>query len=360
MEPFNRSVVAVAYDGLCTFEFGVACELFGLARPELDVEWYDYEVVAVDEGPLRTLGGVTVTAPRDLGAIAEAGTVVLPGWRDPDEVPPAELIEALLEAHARGARLMSICSGVFVLAATGLLDGTSATTHWRYTDRLQAAHPAIDVRPDVLYIDNGSVLTSAGSAAGLDLGLHLIRRDHGPEVANQVARRLVVPPHRDGGQAQFITHAVVDENDTTLAATMDWAVDHLHEPLTVADLARHAHLSSRTFARRFQRDTGFSPHRWLIHQRVLRAQELLETTSLGVDAVASVSGFGTAANLRVHFERATRTTPSRYRNTFASPALGQQPMPSQSGTSRDVPATWATPATLNSTEPPPSNLIRSS
>lgn len=313
----NRSVVAVAYDGLCAFEFGVASELFGLARPELDVDWYEYDVVAVDPGPLRTLGGLTVQAPTDLDRIVDAGTVVLPGWRDPDERPPDDLLEAIRAAHHRGARLMSICSGVFVIAATGLLDGKAATTHWRYTERLRAQYPHIDVQPDVLYVDNGSILTSAGSAAGLDLGLHLIRRDFGADVANAVARRLIVPPHRDGGQAQYIRQPVVEDGGTALAAAMDWAVEHLAEPLTVADLAERALMSERTFARRFQADTGVSPHRWLTQQRVLRSQHLLETSDLSIDAIAAAAGFGSAANLRHHFERETQTTPSRYRATFA-------------------------------------------
>ena len=211
---------------------------------------------------------------------------------------------------------MSICSGVFILAATGLLDGQSATTHWRYTEELQLANPEINVQPDVLYIDNGTLLTSAGSAAGLDLGLHLIRRDYGPDVANQVARRLVVPPHRDGGQAQFIDHAVVDDHQTSLAATVEWALGHLPEPLTVKQLATHANLSSRTFARRFRSDTGTTPHRWLTQQRVLLAQQLLETTTLPIDVVAVSAGLGSPANLRNHFARETQTTPTRYRAAF--------------------------------------------
>ena len=315
----NRSVVAVAYDGLCTFEFGVATELFGLARPEIDVPWYDFEVVSVDAGPLATLGGATITAPTDLEAVENAGTVVLPGWRDVEESPPPALLDALRRAHDNGARLMSICSGVFILAATGLLDGRSATTHWRYVDRLRSAFPKVDVRPDVLYVDNGTLLTSAGSAAGLDLGIHLIRRDHGSTIANQVARRLVIPPHRDGGQAQFIAAPVAADDAMTLASTMAWAVEHLHEPLTVADMADHASMSARTFARRFADDAGSSPHRWLTRQRVLRAQELLETTELDIETVAQRSGVGTAANLRRHFERETRTTPTRYRAQFSQP-----------------------------------------
>lgn len=314
--PRNRSVVAVAYDGLCTFEFGVATELFGLPRPELDVGWYEYEVVSADAGPLRTIGGITVSAPNDLDRIRRAGTVVLPGWRDPAERPPDSLLDALRTAHEQGARLVSICSGVFVIAATGLLDGQVATTHWRYTDRLRAQYPNIEVRPEVLYVDNGSILTSAGSAAGLDLGLHLIRRDFGSDVANTVARRLIIAPHRDGGQAQFIDHAVVDDGEETLASTMAWAAERLDQPLTVADLAAHAAMSQRTLARRFRADVGVSPHRWITRQRVLRAQHLLETTTLPVERVAVETGLGSAANLREHFQRETQTTPTRYRARF--------------------------------------------
>ena len=314
----NPTVVAVVYDGLCTFEFGVATELFGLARPELDVPWYEFSVVSIDTGPLQMMGGASISAPTDLTAIETAGTVVLPGWRDANEKPPAALVDALVHAHHHGARIMSICSGVFILAATGLLNGRSATTHWRYVDQLRADFPEIDVQPDVLYVDNGELLTSAGSAAGLDLGLHLIRRDYGAAIANQVARRLVVPPHRDGGQAQFIASPVQVDADTSVAATMDWARKHLHNSLTVKDLAVHAKMSPRTFARRFVRDTGDTPHRWITRQRVLRAQELLETTRLDIDRVARESGLGSAANLRHHFEKVTRTTPTRYRATFTT------------------------------------------
>lgn len=316
MASFRRSVVAVAYDGLCTFEFGVATELFGLARPELDVEWYEFAVVSIDSGPLQAVGGATMRAPTDLSVIEEAGTIVLPGWRDPAETPPESLLQALRTAHASGARIMSICSGVFILAATGLLDGQTATTHWRYSDRLRREFPAIDVRPDVLYVDNGTLLTSAGSAAGIDLGLHLIRRDFGSAVANTVARRLVLPAHRDGGQAQFIDAAVISNDQTSIAPTLDWAVEHLEEPLTVADLAAHAGFSARTFARRFGDSTGQTPLQWLTKQRVLRAQELLETTGLPIDQVAQRSGLGSPANFRRHFERQTQTTPSRYRASF--------------------------------------------
>ncbi len=314
--PTNRSAVAVAYDGLCTFEFGVASELFGLARPELDVDWYDFSVVAVDKGPLRTLGGLTVQAPYDMTMIEAAGTIVLPGWRDIDEPPPVELLATLREAHRRGARIMSICSGVFILAASGLLDDQPATTHWRYTDALQRRFPRIQVRPDALYVDNGAVLTSAGSAAGLDLGLHLIRRDFGAEVANSVARRLVVSPQRDGGQAQFIAAPSAPDEPTSLAATMAWALERLHTDLTVSMLAGHATMSPRTFARRFRSQIGTSPHHWLTRQRVLQAQSMLESTSHSIETIAHACGFGSAATLRHHFQQFVQTTPTAYRARF--------------------------------------------
>ncbi len=313
----SRSVVALAYDGLCTFEFGVATELFGLERPELDVDWYDFAVVSVDHGPLSTIAGLTLTAPTDLSLVAEAGTVVVPGWRDPHERPPEALLDALVVAHDNGARLLSICSGVFVLAATGLLDGAPATTHWRYTTALAEAYPAIDVRPDVLFVDNGQVLTSAGSAAGIDLGLHLIRRDHGAEVANTVARRLVVPPQRSGGQAQFIdARPAPPSRSRSVDPAIEWALGHLAEVITVADLAEAAAMTPRTFARRFRQEVGVTPHRWLVVQRVRLAQRLLETTGSSIDQVAADSGFVTGATLRHHFQREVTASPSVYRARF--------------------------------------------
>jgi len=321
-ELVNRSVVAVAYDGLCTFEFGVTTELFGLDRPELDVDWYDFSVIAAETGPLRANGGLTMQAPHDMSAVARAGTIVLPGWRDIEEEPPAALIDALVRAHRNGARIMSICSGVFILAATGLLDSQAATTHWRYTEALQACYPLIDVRPNVLYVDNGKVLTSAGSAAGLDLGLHLIRRDYGADVANSVARRLVIAPQRDGGQAQFITVPAAPDESMALAPTMAWALERLDDALSVEQLARHAAMSPRTFARRFRTEAGVSPHQWVTKQRVLRAQQLLETTNHSIDTVAHACGFGSAATLRHHFQQNVQTTPSRYRARFSAGSAG--------------------------------------
>src|SRR5690349_4358949 len=220
--------------------------MFALPRPELQVPWYEFRVCAIDPGPLRAPGGITVRPRAGLGALATAGTIVIPGWRDIDERPPEALLKAVRAAHARGARLVTICSGVFVLAAAGLLDGKRATTHWRYVDQLRARYPRIEVEPDVLYVDEGSVLTSAGSAAGIDLCLHVVRRDYGAEVANQVARRLVVPPHRDGGQSQYVRSPVREQGSDGLAPVMEWAIGRLDKRITIRDLAKKAAMSERT------------------------------------------------------------------------------------------------------------------
>jgi AraC family transcriptional activator FtrA len=263
---------------------------------------------------------VTVQAHRGLSALRRAGTIVIPGWRDADERPPEALLRAVRAAHARGARLVSICSGVFVLAAAGLLDGRRATTHWRYVDRLRERHPRVRVEPNVLYVDDGDVLTSAGSAAGIDLCLHVVRRDYGAEVANQVARRLVVPPQREGGQAQYVPRPVRSRSDgQALAGVLDWAQARLDQSLTVESLARRAAMSPRTFARRFREETGTTPHQWLTHQRLLDAQRRLEATSDSVDSVAQEVGLGAAA-LRLHFRRALGTSPVAYRRRFCTRA----------------------------------------
>jgi AraC family transcriptional activator FtrA len=313
----RRRVAVLAYDGLCTFEFGIVVEVFGLPRPELGPGWYKFQVCALDKGDLRATGGVTVRATAGLSGLRRAGTIVIPGWRDADERPPDALLRALRAAHARGARLVTICSGVFVLAAAGLLDGKRATTHWRYVERLRARYPKVKVEPDVLYVDEGRLLTSAGSAAGIDLCLHLVRRDHGAEVANKVARRLVVSPQREGGQSQYVPVPVPEQGTGGLAAVLEWAQGRLDEELDVQRWARHASMSPRTFARRFRAETGTTPHRWLVHQRVLAAQRLLETSDASIDQVAEGVGLQTAATLRLHFRRALRTTPTAYRRRFS-------------------------------------------
>src|SRR5688572_27497767 len=268
-------VAAVAYDGLCLFEFGVAAELFGLARPELGEPWYEFAVVGIEKRSFRSLGGVTVHATKGLALLERARTIVLPGWKDPGERPPARFLRALIAAHARGARLMSICSGAFILGYAGLLDGRRATTHWRYTEQFRSLFPKVTVLPEVLYVDEGQIITSAGSAAGIDAGLHLIRRDFGAAVANSVARRLVVTPHRDGGQKQFIPSPVAGKSARRFDALMHWARERLGKPLTVQRLAAEAAMSERNFLRRFVEATGTTPKAWLMHERVARSQELI-------------------------------------------------------------------------------------
>lgn len=313
--PANREVAALVYDGLCTFEFGIAVEMFGLPRPEL-ADWYRFRACAVDAGPMRAAGGMRVQADAGLDALADAGTVIVPGWRGIDAPPPPALLEALRQAHARGARLLSYCSGVFVLAATGLLDGRRATTHWRYAEALAARFPRIRIEPDVLYVDEGRLLTSAGSAAALDLSLHLIRRDYGPDVANTVARRAVVPAHRDGGQAQFI-HAPLPERGATLGKLLEWMRRRLDQPLPLPELAERARMSERTLLRRFEEATGCSPKQWLTRERLNRARELLEASDLPIERIAQACGFGSADTLRHHFRHHLKLSPARYRERFA-------------------------------------------
>src|SRR5689334_14899325 len=311
-----RQVAALAYDGLGTFELGIVIEVFGLPRPEMGPDWYRFEVCSLSSRPLRATGGLTIKANGNLSQLGKAGTIVIPGWNAKVE-PPKPLITALRRAHARGARLVSICSGVLVLAATGLLDGKRATTHWRYADLLRAQYPKIRVEPDVLYIDEGTILTSAGSAAGIDLCLHIVRRDFGAEIANQVARRLVVPPHREGGQAQYAVRPVPLDDSRGLAGVLQWAEAHLDRAIKVDDLAVKARMSSRNFARRFKQETGVTPHRWLVHQRTLAAQRLLEKSDRSIDQIAESVGLQTAATLREHFRRRLKTTPTAYRRAFS-------------------------------------------
>ena len=311
------AVAIVAYDRLCTFEFGIAVEVFGLPRPELAVPWYRCAVCSLDPGPLRAAGGVRVHARQSLAGLRTADIIVIPGWRSPDETPPKVLLRALRRAHTRGARLVAICSAAFVLAAAGLLDGRRATTHWHYTEKLRARYPLVRVEPNVLYVDEGDVLTSAGSAAGIDLCLHVVRRDYGAEIANRVARRLVMPPHRDGGQAQYVAQPLSTRSSGGLARALEWALGRLDRPLALGDLAREANMSVRTLARRFVQETGSTPHRWITHQRLLAAQRRLETSDESIDAVAAAVGFETAMTLRHHFRRTFGTTPTAYRRRFS-------------------------------------------
>ncbi|WP_238012377.1 helix-turn-helix domain-containing protein [Dactylosporangium sp. AC04546] len=317
-------VSVLAYPGMSVFETGIVTEVFGLPRPELSVPWYDLVVCAPSADPVPVIGGAQLHTPHGLDAFAAADTVIVPGVAGVHGDPPAAVLDALRHAHARGARILSICSGAFALAAAGLLDGRRATTHWRYAEVFRRRFPAVDLDPDVLYIADGPVWTSAGSAAGLDLCLHVVRCDHGAAIANAVARRLVVQPHRDGGQAQFIESPMPPAaEDDRIAASITWALEHLAEPMTVEGLAARAHMSPRTYLRHFARATGTSPIRWLIRQRVQASLALLETSDEPVERIAAAVGFETPVTFRHHFTGVMRTSPSAYRNAFrARVALG--------------------------------------
>jgi len=313
----GHKVVAIAYDRLCTFEFGCAVELFALPRPELGVPWYEFAVCAAERGPLRAAGGIELRVRHSLRLLHDADTIVIPGWRDPAELPPAQLLAKLRAALARGARLCSICSGVFVLAAAGVLDGRRATTHWKYAPLLASRYPCVRVEPNALYVDAGHVFTSAGSAAGLDMLLHLVRCDFGAKIANQVAQRLVLAPHREGGQAQFVPRPLAADGRGRLARLMDFVRAHPAAPHTVASLAARAAMSTRTLQREFTASTGVAPHRWLVAERIERAKELLETTRLSAQVIAARVGLGSAESLRHHFRHRVGTTPGQYRRRFS-------------------------------------------
>lgn len=320
--PAGPEVAVLAYDGLCTFEFGIAYEVFGLPRPEMGEGWYRYLVCGIEPGPLRAAGGLTVAADHGLEVLETADLIVVPGWRSIDAPAPDDLTAALRAAHRRGARIMSLCSGVAVLAASGLLSGRRATTHWRYVGAIAARYPDIAFDARVLYMDEGSILTAAGSAAGIDLCLHVVRGDFGAEAANSVARRLVLPPHREGGQAQFI-HAPVPQarEGIRLGPLIDWMRERLDEDQPIGLLADKAGMSQRTFQRRFEKTTGLSVGEWLLKERLRHARELLEKQgAASLDDIAAASGFGTVATMRHHFRKRLGTSPGAYRKTFAGVA----------------------------------------
>ncbi|HEX6534389.1 MAG TPA: DJ-1/PfpI family protein, partial [Gemmatimonadaceae bacterium] len=312
MSPANaaarRATVAIlVLDSVVPFDLGVPLAVFGTAPFEGATAPYTVRVCATRRGPVSMAGAPPLLVSLGLGALASADTIIVPGIDDLDRPIPPRVCAALRAAYDRGARIASICTGAFVLAAAGLLDGRVATTHWRNAAALAERHPAVRVDPRVLYVDDGRLLTSAGVAAGIDLCLHLVRRDHGAAVANGVARRLVVAPQRAGGQAQFV-EAPVPTDGGGLEPTRSWALQRLGAPLTLDALAAHARLSRRTFTRRFRAETGVSPLRWLVHQRVLVARHLLETTDEPVERIAARTGFGSALSLRLHFRGAMKTT----------------------------------------------------
>lgn len=311
------SVSVLAYDGMTAFETGIVIEVFGLTWSDIDQPWYELKICTETPDPIRVIGGATMTSPYGLAEFAAADTVVVPSVADPRAQTSPELIDALRSAHRDGSRIVSICSGAFALAAAGLLDGRRATTHWRYADLLRERYPLVEVDPEPLYTDEGDILTSAGCAAGLDLALHLVRNDLGSSIANAVARRLVIQPHRTGGQAQYIESPMPPEPlDAPIARSLSWALEHLAEPIGVADLAGVAGLSPRTYLRHFVRETGSTPSKWLIAQRIQAALAMLETGDAPIEEIAIAAGFATPVTFRHHFTKAVRTSPSAYRRTF--------------------------------------------
>ncbi|MCG5072898.1 helix-turn-helix domain-containing protein [Paraburkholderia tagetis] len=315
--PAARRIAVVAFDRVIPFHLSVPCIVFGEPRPEGGVPPFELLVCAAESGPLATTAGFTIGAPYGLEALKDADVVVVPSWRDAEEAPPEALCDALRAAHARGAVLVGLCFGAFVLAHAGLLDGRPATTHWAAADAFARQFPKVRFDPDVLYVDDGDILTSAGTAAGLDCCLHLLRRLAGTQAANYVARRLVVPPHRQGSQAQYVQQPVaVRGRGDRLSSLLDWIRAHLDTPHTLDSLAQRALMSRRTFTRQFRLTTGATVSAWLLGERLARAQQLLETTDQPIDAIAQHAGFGSAASLRQHFVEAFRTSPSAWRREF--------------------------------------------
>ena len=313
-----KTVACIVQDGFAPFEFGVACEAFGLDRSDDGVPNFDFRVVAPRPGAIGSKLGFSINVENDLAFAYEADLVVvcpLPRerWGDMDPL----ILDAVRSAHERGAWVLSVCSGSFILAASGILDGKRATTHWMYADVMAEMYPQIDVDPDVLFVQDDRIITSAGTAAGLDACLHLLRQEIGAELTNRVARRMVVPPQRDGGQAQFIDRPLPLVQSDSLALVTDWAIENLREDLSVEQLAHRAHMSPRTFARRFKAEHGATPAAWLARQRIIHAQRMLERTDLGLDRIAAECGFGSAAVLRQNFARVLGTTPTAYRATFS-------------------------------------------
>ncbi|MFL9894363.1 helix-turn-helix domain-containing protein [Paraburkholderia sp. RL17-383-BIF-A] len=313
-----RHVVAVvAFDRISPFHLSVPCVVFGEDRSGGGVPEFDFRVCAAETGALTTTAGFSIGVTHGLEALADAGTIIVPSWRDPAETPPAALLDALRAAHARGAQLVGLCLGAFVLAAAGILDERPASTHWAWADDFARRYPRVRLDPNVLYVDDGNVLTSAGTAAGLDCCLHVMRKMCGAQVANHVARRLVVPPHRQGGQAQYVQQPMPPNvRGDRLSGLLDWVSGNLALPHTLDSLAGRALMSRRTFTRRFRLATGTTVGAWLLAQRLARAQQLLEGTDESVEAIAGIAGFGSTASLRQHFAETFRTSPSAWRREF--------------------------------------------
>ncbi|ESW78434.1 helix-turn-helix domain-containing protein [Mesorhizobium sp. M0644] len=317
----DPAVAAIAFDGISPFHLSVPCLVFGADRTELGLPRFDFRVCAIEDGPIRTDAGLTISVPHGLSALDDADIVIVPSWKDLGSSPPAALIDALLGAHERGALIVGLCLGTFAVAATGLLSGRRAATHWAYADQLQELYPDILVEPEVLYIDNGDVVTSAGVAAGLDCCLHVVRARYGAEAALRLARQIVLSPHRQGGQAQFIERPIARTgNADRFTQALEAVRKTLGEPHCLDSVAGHAGLTRRTFTRRFQKTIGTSFGDWLTDQRVQLAQRLLEATEKSMDTVAFEAGFGSATSLRQHFAARLRTSPAQYRREFSKSA----------------------------------------
>lgn len=313
-----KTVAVMLFDDVALFEFGVLAEVFGIDRSDAGVPKLDFRVCALEAGkPLSARNGTKLIAPHGLEGLLGADLVAIPATRIRTDYPPA-VLDALRQAAARGATMLSVCSGAFVLGAAGLLDGRRCTTHWRHTEELAQRYPDAKIDPDVLFVDEGDLITSAGTAAGIDACLHLVRRELGSAAATRIARLMVVPPQRDGGQKQYVDLPVPECSAESLQPVLTWMLQNITVEHPVSSLARRAAMSDRTFARRFVAETGTTPHKWLSMQRVLHARNLLEQTDLGVESVATRSGFGTAALLRHHFRRVVGVAPQDYRRTFAA------------------------------------------
>jgi AraC family transcriptional regulator, transcriptional activator FtrA len=320
----RHRVACVLSDGMTSIGVAIANDIFGAPwEPTLGVPWYRYRVCTADPSPIR-IGALRVEVGEDVSALSSADTVIIPGRGT--RRPAGELLSALRQASMRGARMVSFCTGAYLLAEAGLLDGRPATTLWSHAERFRERFPLVKLDPDVLYIDDGDVLSSAGNSAAADLALHIVRSDYGAEIANRVARQMVAPPHRRGGQAQYVETPIGNRTGIAsgnhLATTLDWAIQRLNQPLPVKVLAARAGLTPRHFTRQFRRATGTTPHKWLLNQRLALAQQLLETTSLSIDHIAASAGFGSPAAMRLQFKLALDTSPAAYRQTFRSSPVG--------------------------------------
>lgn len=311
-----RTVAAIVDQGALTFDFAIPCEVFGLDRSDIASPWYEFLVVAAGNRRVRTQTGFVIEAPLGLTALDRADTIVVPGWSAPEIEPSSALVAALRRAHRRNARIVSICTGAYVLAAAGLLDGRRATTHWLYADDLQARFPKVVIDPSVLYVVDGTIMTSAGTAAGIDLCLHIVMTDYGADVAATVSRRMLMPLHRSGGQAQYVDTPVPQALGDEMTELLAWAVTRIPAGLSVDDLARHAAVSPRTLTRHFRQATGLAPGEWLRGERLRLARRLLETSDDSIERVAQHAGYDTPVAMRAQFARRLRTSPRAYRRTF--------------------------------------------